>query len=75
MIVFPVEEDGNESERTPLRYLTFNESEEAQEGPFSKLYDLVQSYDPEQEVVAAAVLPDDRTVFDVYAQTPDPPEA
>jgi len=73
-IVFPVapEADG---ERQPLRYLTFSDEEAAAEGSFSKLYELVQAYDPETQVVIAAALPDDRTVFDLYERTPAPPDA
>lgn len=74
-IIFPVEPGADESERTPLKYLIFNDEEAAQEGAFDQLYRFVDSYDPEAEIVAAAVLPDERTVFDVYAQTPAPPEA
>lgn len=73
-IVFPVapEADG---ERQPLRYLTFSDEEAAAAGSFSKLYKLVQGYDPETQVVIAAALPDDRTVFDLYERTPAPPDA
>lgn len=74
-IVFPVEPDADEGERTPLRYLTFNDPEAAQEGTFEQLYALVDTYDPEQQIVAAAVLPDERTVFDVYEGSPSPPDA
>jgi hypothetical protein len=74
-IVFPVEPDAGDGERTPLKYLTFNDASAAREGAFSKLYDLVDTYDPEQQVVAAAELPDGRTVFDVYEEEPIPPEA
>lgn len=66
--------EGTSGERTPLRYLTFTDAR-ASEGPFKMLYSLVQRYDPEREVVIAAVLPDDRTVFDVYERAPTPPEA
>ncbi len=61
--------------RTPLRYLTFTDREAARRGAFKKLSKLVDAYNPEREVVVAAVLPDDRTVFDVYAHTPPPPQA
>ncbi|PSQ95475.1 MAG: hypothetical protein BRD55_10590 [Bacteroidetes bacterium SW_9_63_38] len=73
-IVFPVapEADG---ERKPLRYLTFSDEEAAAEGSFSKLYELIRTYDPETQVVIAAALPDDRTVFDIYEQAPSPPDA
>lgn len=74
-VVFSVQPTANEDEQTPLKYLTFTDASAAREGAFSQLYELVQSYDPEQEVVAAAVLPDDRTVFEVYEREPPPPEA
>lgn len=74
-IVFPIEPDADESKKTPLQYLTFTDDEEAQESAFDRLHHFVASYDPEREIVAAAVLPDDRTVFDVYEKTPSPPEA
>lgn len=74
-IVFPVASNDEDRERQPLRYLTFTDADEAKEGTFAKLYELVRSYEPESEIVAAAVLPDERTVFDVYEQDPPPPEA
>lgn len=74
-VVFTVQPSANDDERTPLKYLTFNDESAAQEGNFAKLYELVQSYNPEQELVAAAQLPDERTVFDVYTEEPRPPEA
>jgi len=74
-IVFPVTAVRGGDERRPLRYLTFSDPDAAAEGPFSTLYRLVQEYNPEQEVVIAAVLPDDTTVFDVYERTPSPTEA
>jgi hypothetical protein len=74
-IVFPVEPSGDESERTPLKYLTFNDDAAARDGAFAKLHELIETYDPEQEIVAAAVLPDERTVFEVYDREPRPPEA
>ena len=61
--------------RTPLRYLTFNDTEAAERGAFAKLHELVATYDPEREAVVAIALPDDRTVFDVYRRTPTPPDA
>lgn len=73
-IVFPVEAS-SDGDRQPLRYLTFSDPEAAATGSFAKLFDLVQSYDPEHQVVIAAVLPDETTVFDVYEQSPAPPEA
>jgi len=74
-IVFPVRPDGEDGERTPLKYLTFNDASAAQDGAFSKLHELVTAYEPKQEIVAAAELPDGRTVFDVYDRAPAPPEA
>ncbi len=74
-IVFTVDPSAPDNERTPLRYLTFTDEAAAEDGAFSKLHELVRSYDPEREIVVAAVLPDDRTVFDVHADTPAPPDA
>lgn len=74
-IIFPVEPDADESERTPLQYLTFTDEEAAEASTFDRLHHFVDTYDPERQVVAAAVLPDDRTVFDVYEDSPPPPEA
>jgi hypothetical protein len=73
-IVFPVATSA-EGERQPLRYLTFSDEEAAASGAFAALYRLVQTYDPEHQVVVAAVLPDESTVFDVYERTPPPPAA
>ena len=73
-IVFPVAAS-SEGERQPLRYLTFSDEEAAASGAFATLYRLVQDYDPERQVVVAAALPDESTVFDVYERTPSPPEA
>lgn len=74
-IVFTVQPSADTEERTPLRYLTFNDEDAAQDGVFSTLYELIRTYDPEEAIVAAAVLPDERTVFDTYEQEPRPPEA
>lgn len=74
-IVFTVQSSADPDERTPLKYLTFSDKSSAQEGVFSKLHELVRSYDPEQQVVAAAQLPDERTVFEVYEHDPPPPDA
>ena len=74
-IVFTVQPSTDANERTPLKYLTFNDEAAAEGGAFSTLHDLVRTYDPEQEVVAAAVLPDERTVFEMYDQDPPPPDA
>lgn len=73
-IVFPVDPTAD-GDRQPLRYLTFTDEDAAAGGAFAKLYELVQTYDPTEQVVIAAALPDDRTVFDVYTRTPPPPEA
>lgn len=74
-IVFPLSEDASADDRTPLQYLTFDDADAAREGAFSMLYELVQTYNPTEEVVIAAVLPDERTVFDVYEDSPAPPDA
>lgn len=74
-IVFAVQDDRGSNDRTPLQYLTFTDPEAAEEGQFAKMWELVRSYEPEQQVVVAAVLPDGRTVFDVYQREPSPPEA
>jgi hypothetical protein len=74
-IVFTVQPSADAEKRTPLKYLTFNDATAAQDGTFSKLHELVARYSPDEEIVAAAVLPDERTVFDVYAQEPLPPDA
>ena len=74
-IVFTVQPSADTNERTPLKYLTFNDESAAEGGAFSTLHDLIRTYDPEQEVVTAAVLPDERTVFEVYDQDPPPPDA
>jgi hypothetical protein len=73
-IVFPVEAS-SDGDRQPLRYLTFSDPDAAASGSFAKLFELVQDYDPERQVVIAAVLPDESTVFDVYERSPAPPEA
>jgi len=74
-VVFTVQPSSNTNERTPLKYLTFNDESAAQDGAFTKLYELVATYDPEREIVAVAQLPDDRSVFEAYAQDPPPSEA
>lgn len=73
-IVFRIDPSA-EADRQPLRYLTFTDQEAAATGAFAMLHTLVQTYEPKQEVVIAAVLPDDRTVFDVFEHSPPPPEA
>lgn len=71
-IVFSLRHPGA-SEREPLRYLTFTgDAEDIAQSSMATLNQLVERYDPREEVVIAAVLPDDRTVFDVYARNPAP---
>ena len=73
-IVFSLRNPGDE-DREPLRYLTFSdERDEIERSSMAMLYRLTERYDPREEVVIAAVLPDDRTVFDVFGRTPAPPE-
>jgi len=79
-IVYPMQSTAADApaateSRTPLRYLTFNNTDAAERGAFAKLHELVATYDPEREAVIAIVLPDDRTVFDVYRRSPAPPDA
>lgn len=63
--------DPNRTE--PLRYLTFTgPPDEIAQSSMAPLNRLVNTYDPRHEVVIAAVLPDDRTVFDVFANDPPP---
>ena len=73
-VVFKLEAPGSD-DREPLRYLTFRGTERdiAQSG-LGKLHELVRSYTPREEAVVAVVLPDERTVFDVYANEPAPAE-
>lgn len=71
-VVFSLQEPGSE-DRAPLRYLTFKgPREEIEASTMAMLYRLVESYDPETEAVVAAVLPDERTVFDTFSETPLP---
>ncbi len=73
-VVFSLRSPGTD-EREPLRYLTFSgDADDIAQSSMAMLHRLVQNYDPHDEVVVAAVLPDDRTVFDVYAHTPTPAE-
>lgn len=75
-VVYPVQEKaGNGSERAPLRYLTFTDTEAAHSGPFSMLHHFVETYDPETQVVLVVQFPDESTVFDVYENSPPPREA
>ena len=60
----------------PLRYLTFSgEEQEIAQSSMAKLHELVQAYDPREEVVIAVVLPDEGTVFDVFGREPTPEAA
>lgn len=73
-IVFTVPSERSSADRQqPLRYLTFTgDDEEIQQGSMSELHRLVQTYDPSREVVIAAVVADQYTVFDVFAEQPSP---
>ena len=73
-IVFTVETE-DAQKKTPLRYVTFSgPADEVAGSELALLRQLVDNYEPESEVVLAAQLPDGRTVFDVYARSPAPPE-
>jgi hypothetical protein len=66
-------QDPGASGKQPLRYLTFRgDRDEIAKSSMAMLHELVASYDPHQEAVVAVILPDDRTVFDVFAKTPPP---
>jgi hypothetical protein len=66
-------QDPGASGQQPLRYLTFRgDPDEIAKSSMAMLHELVASYDPRQEAVVAVILPDDRTVFDVFAKTPSP---
>lgn len=73
-VVFPTPQPGDaEADVAPLRYLTFKgEEADIRASAMRMLHHLTTTYDPAREVVLAVVLPDDRTVFDVYARTPTP---
>lgn len=74
-VVFPTPQSGDAEEggTAPLQYLTFKGSDDDISASTMKmLHHLTTTYDPAREVVLAVVLPDDRTVFDVYARTPSP---
>lgn len=69
-VVFSLQSPGARG-KTPLRYLTFRgDREEIEASAMAMLYRLVASYDPHEEVVVAVVLPDERTVFDVFSEAP-----
>lgn len=71
-VVFSLQSPGTRG-KAPLRYLTFKGArEEIEESAMAMLYRLVESYDPSEEAVVAVVLPDGRTVFDVFSRTPHP---
>jgi len=74
-VVFPTPPSGDAEEggTAPLRYLTFKGADaDIAASAMKMLHHLTTTYDPAREVVLAVVLPDDRTVFDVYAHTPSP---
>lgn len=74
-VVFPTPQSGDadESGTAPLRYLTFRGTDaEIKASAMRMLHHLTTTYDPAREVVLAMILPDDRTVFDVYARMPAP---
>lgn len=74
-VVFSLQEPGTRG-KEPLRYLTFKgERDEIEASAMAMLYRLVASYDPREEAVVAVVLPDGRTVFDVFSETPHPASA
>jgi predicted ArsR family transcriptional regulator len=71
-IVFQLKAPGSEGTE-PLRYLTFRDTDDdVTQSGLAKLHELVQTYAPQDEAVVAVVLPDERTVFDVYAKDPSP---
>lgn len=72
VVVFSLRSPGEDREE-PMRYMTFSgEEEEIRNSSMAVMYRLVQEYDPEQEAVVAAILPNDHTVFDVYSLDPAP---
>ena len=74
-VVFPTPQSGDaeDDSTAPLQYLTFKGSDDDISASAMKmLHHLTTTYDPAREVVLAVVLPDDRTVFDVYERTPSP---
>ena len=74
-VVFPTPQSGDaeDGSTAPLQYLTFKGSDDDISASTMKmLHHLTTTYDPAREVVLAVVLPDDRTVFDVYERTPSP---
>ena len=74
-IVFTLDTPGSD-EKEPLRYLTFRgDADEIAHSTMALLYELVSTYTPQDEAVVAVVLPDERTVFDVFANEPAPADA
>ena len=72
VVVFTLGAPGSD-ENEPLRYLTFRgDLDEIAQSTMAKLHELTTAYDPQEEAVVAAVLPDERTVFDVFAEDPAP---
>jgi hypothetical protein len=74
-VVFPTPQSGDAEDggTAPLRYLTFQGTDdEIRASAMKMLHHLTTTYDPTREVVLALILPDDRTVFDVYARSPAP---
>lgn len=74
-VVFPTPQSGDAEGggTAPLRYLTFQGTDaEIKASAMKMLHHLTTTYDPAREVVLALVLPDNRTVFDVYARSPAP---
>lgn len=74
-IVVSLQDPGADREE-PLRYLTFRgDRDEIAQSAMAMLHQLVASYDPREEAVVAVVLPDERTVFDVFSKAPSPADA
>lgn len=72
VVVFQISHPGAEEEQ-PLRYLTFSgDPEEIEQSSMSAMYRLVREYEPREQAVVAAELPNGHTVFDVFAREPDP---
>lgn len=62
-------------EREPLRYLTFRGTREDTQGSGLEVFrDLVDSYDPNTEIVLAIRFAEHVTVVDTYGMSPPPPE-
>lgn len=76
VIVFSLRYPG-EDRKEPLRYMTFtaDDEDEIRKSSMAVMYDLVQKYDPETEVIVAAILPNEHTVFDTFSRDPAPVKA